>query len=269
MHLPPHNMSKKAFPKSKSGTRTPYTILDRARNGSGWANSNTQRILVQIQKSVLKWLFLWTSPSLFKSTFKHSSFSSEYLQTAEAYFKRWPCNSSGFCSLLSAHSSSDVFLQPEWKLCVITIPMDKRWERNNWDLLEINSALYIWTLQQRVCSRAHTDIVVLGRGCGEFSDSAWGKRRPVSLNKFTERYNSLLISLPKIVVAELPRSTPEVSAEWESHWICVHRGMRVVPLNEFVPLILGETPQETQFKARQQKNLCQHCHFFLGVRLGL
>lgn len=53
-----------------------------------------------------------------------------------------------------------------------------------------------------------------GVGChGKFLDSARRKRRLVSLNKFTERYNLFLISLPKIVVGELLRSIPEVSDE--------------------------------------------------------
>lgn len=41
--------------------------------------------------------------------------------------------------------------------------------------------------------------------CGKFADSAQRKKRSVSLNKFTERYNILLISLPKIVVGEVLR----------------------------------------------------------------
>lgn len=47
--------------------------------------------------------------------------------------------------------------------------------------------------------------------CDKFADSAQRKR--VSLNKFTERYKFLLISLPKRVVGEVPRSIPEVSHE--------------------------------------------------------
>lgn len=61
-----------------------------------------------------------------------------------------------------------------------------------------------------------------GGGRGKFSYSAWRKRRPVSLNKFTEGYNSLLISLPKILLGELLSSIPEVSDEWESHWFWMH-----------------------------------------------
>lgn len=49
--------------------------------------------------------------------------------------------------------------------------------------------------------------------CGKFADSKQRSSNPVSLNKFTERYNFLLISLPKIVVGEALRSIPEVSDE--------------------------------------------------------
>lgn len=67
---------------------------------------------------------------------------------------------------------------------------------------------------------------------GKFSDRAQRKRRPVSLNKLTERYNSLLISLPNIVVGEPLRSAPEDSDEQESHWFACMEECRVESLNE-------------------------------------
>lgn len=143
--------------------QTPYTVLDRARNRSSWANSNTQWILVQIQKSVLKWLFLWTSPSLFKTTFKHLSFSSVYVQTVKASFKHWPWNRNmNFVFYCQYTAQVILFLQPEWKVYVITIPMYKRWERNNQILRSTGNkpCLYTQTLQHRLCSRAHTDIAI-------------------------------------------------------------------------------------------------------------
>jgi len=35
------------------------------------------------------------------------------------------------------------------------------------------------------------------------------------------------------------------------------------------PLTVGEAPKETQFKAREKRNLCQHHQLFLGDRLRL
>lgn len=64
---------QRAFPKSKSGMQTPYTIFSRARNRSSWANNNTQWILVQTWKSVLIWLSIWTCYTLFRRTFNHLS----------------------------------------------------------------------------------------------------------------------------------------------------------------------------------------------------
>lgn len=87
-----HTVRTKVFLKSNSGMQTPSTVLDRARNRSSWATSNTQWIFVPIQKSVLKGMFLWTCSSLGKAIFKHLSSNSVSVQTVEAYFKHRPWN---------------------------------------------------------------------------------------------------------------------------------------------------------------------------------
>lgn len=91
---------------------------------------------------------------------------------------------------------------------------------------------YIWLLLWKKLMKSNSinfswkfDIIYQ-RNLGPSMDNAWRNRRPVSLNKLIERYNLLLISLPKIVVGELPRSVLEVSDEWDSHWFFMHRGVQ-------------------------------------------